>query len=126
LGCSAAYYDPRAATARFTHRASVELRCVEVIRGRSTGKESTVNTTEFYKPPPLTEADMKFLRHLGALDRTHPLVRAHHEDLFQQLLAQQGQASMALFVGSIETHRSGSNPTGVWSPACSGWIFWMP
>jgi hypothetical protein len=30
---------------------------------------------------------MKFLRDLAALDKAHPLVRTHHEDLFQQLLA---------------------------------------
>jgi hypothetical protein len=29
---------------------------------------------------------MKFLRDLAALDKAHPLVRAHHEDLSQQLL----------------------------------------
>jgi hypothetical protein len=45
------------------------------------------NQTDFYKPPPLTEADMKFLRDLAALDKAHPLVRPHHEGLFQQLLA---------------------------------------
>jgi hypothetical protein len=30
---------------------------------------------------------MKFLRALAALDKAHPLLRAHREDLFQQLLA---------------------------------------
>jgi hypothetical protein len=45
------------------------------------------NQTDFNKPPPLTEADMKFLRDLAALDKAHPLVRAHHEDWFEQLLA---------------------------------------
>ena len=44
LGCSAAYYDPLAATAHFRHRASAEPCNVEVIRGRTSRKESTVNT----------------------------------------------------------------------------------
>ena len=114
----AAYNDPLATTAFFRHRASAEPCYVEVVRGQSSGKKSTVNSTfgsniffpwtdelgrihclergrlihtgtavlgnqrDFYKPPPLTEADMKFLRDLAALDKADPLVRAHHEDLF--------------------------------------------
>jgi hypothetical protein len=37
------------------------------------------NQTDFYNPPPLTEAGMHFLGDLAALDKAQPLVRAHHE-----------------------------------------------
>ena len=129
FGCSAAYYDPLAATAHFRHRASAEPCYVEVIRGQSSGKEAPStprlaaylvpwtdelgpihclqerrlihtgtavlgNQTHFYKPPPLTEADMKFLRELAALDKAHPLVRAHHEDLFSSLFVERNRASL--------------------------------
>jgi hypothetical protein len=50
--------------------------------------------TDFYKPPPLAEADMKFLRDLAALDKAQPLVRAHHEDLFPSLFVERNRASL--------------------------------
>ena len=58
------------------------------------------NQTDFYKPPPLTEADMTFLRDLAGLDKAHPLVRAPR-GLFQQLAA----PSLAAFERSQLTLR---------------------
>ena len=63
------------------------IHCLKKGRLIHTGTAVLGNQTDLYEPPPLTEADMKFLRDLSALDKAHPLVRARHEDLFQQLLA---------------------------------------
>jgi hypothetical protein len=52
------------------------------------------NQTDFYKPPPLTEAEMQFLRDLAALDKAHLLVRTHHEDLFPSLFVERNRASL--------------------------------
>jgi hypothetical protein len=52
------------------------------------------NQADFYKPPPLTEADVTFLRDLAALYKAHPLVRAHHEDLFPSLFVERNHASL--------------------------------
>jgi hypothetical protein len=53
------------------------------------------NQTGFYKPPPLTEADMRFLRDLAALNKAHPLVRAHHENLFPSLFVERNRALLS-------------------------------
>jgi hypothetical protein len=50
------------------------MHCLQEGRHIHTGTAVLGHQTDFYKPPPLTEADMKFLRDLAALDKAHPLV----------------------------------------------------
>jgi hypothetical protein len=70
------------------------IHCLQKGRLIHTGTAVLGNQTDFYKPPPLTEADMKFLRDLAALNKAQPLVRAHHEDLFPSIFVQRNRASL--------------------------------
>jgi hypothetical protein len=82
FGCSAAYYDPLAATTHFRHRASAKPCYVEVVRGQSSGKESTVKTTFasniFSRGPTNLQIESDsfsgpaVMRHVKASDRRQP------------------------------------------------------
>jgi hypothetical protein len=61
------------------------IHCLQKRRLIHTGTAVLGNQTDLYKPPLLTEADMQSLRDLAALNKAHPLVRAHDDDLFPSL-----------------------------------------
>ena len=63
-----------------------EVFCLQNDRIFRTGTPVLGVITDFYKLRPLTNEDLKLLHLLLALDKVHPLARAHHDMVLRNLL----------------------------------------